>query len=106
MGSAEFQRMVKEMDRSFADYLEQIRDLPVGIDRWQVEKLALAGVQNELYYYAPGLTAEQLGPLASRWFDDLDKAIAAVLGELPAGARVAMVPEGPYTFARAAAPVC
>ena len=105
MGSAEFQRMVKELDRSFADYLEQIRDLPVGVDRWQVEKLALAGVQNELYYYAPGVTGDQLGPLASRWFNDLNKAVATLLAGLPAGARVALVPEGPYTFARAGAPV-
>jgi nickel-dependent lactate racemase len=105
MGSAEFQNMVKALDRSFADYLEQIRDLPVGIDRWQLEKLALAGVQNDLYYYAPGVTAEQLGRLASRWFDDLDHAISAVLNGLPAGARVALVPEGPYTFAKAAARV-
>jgi lactate racemase len=105
MGSAEFQSMVRNLDRDFADYLEQIRDLPVGIDRWQVEKLALAGVQNELFYYAPGVTREQLGRLAGRWFDDLDAAIAVVLNGVPAGARVALVPEGPYTFARAAAPV-
>jgi nickel-dependent lactate racemase len=105
MGSAEFQSMVKALDRSFADYLDQIRDLTVGIDRWQIEKLALAGVQNELYYYAPGVTREQLGRLAGRWFDDLNMAIAAVLSGLPAGARVALVPEGSYTFARAAATV-
>jgi nickel-dependent lactate racemase len=105
MGSAEFQSMVKALDRSFAEYLDQIRDLPVGIDRWQIEKLALAGVQNELYYYAPGVTREQLGRLADRWFDDLNEAIAAVLSGLPAGSRVALVPEGPYTFAKATARV-
>ena len=105
MGSAEFQTMVKALDRSFAEYLDQIRDLPVGIDRWQIEKLALAGVQNELYYYAPGVTREQLGRLADRWFDDLDKAISAVLSGLPAGSRVGLVPEGPYTFAKATARV-
>jgi nickel-dependent lactate racemase len=105
MGSVEFQTMVKTLDRSFADYLDLIRDLPVGIDRWQIEKLALAGVQNELYYYAPGVTREQLGRLAGRWFDDLNEAIAAVLSGLPAGARVALVPEGPYTFAKATARV-
>ena len=103
MGSAEFQTMVKSLDRSFGEYLDQIRGLPVGIDRWQIEKLALAGVQNELYYYAPGVTREQLGRLASRWFDDLDQAITCVLSGLSAGARVALVPEGPYTFARAGA---
>jgi hypothetical protein len=62
-------------------------------------------VQNELYYYTPGVSAEQLGPLAGRWYGDLAGAVEAVLNGVPAGARVALVPEGPYTFARAAAPV-
>lgn len=104
MGSAEFSRMIKAMG-SFADYLDAVSGTPVEVDQWQVEKLALAGVQNDIYFYAPGVTREQLGPLATRWFTNLDAAIAAVLHELPAGARVALVPEGPYTFARATAQV-
>jgi hypothetical protein len=35
----------------------------------------------------------------------LNEAVAATLDGLPADARVALVPEGPYTFARAAEPV-
>jgi lactate racemase len=105
MGSAEYADMVKNMKGGYAEYLERVRDLPVEVDRWQLEKLSLAGVQNELYYFTPGVTSEQLGPLAGRWYDDLDQAIASVLGGLPAGARVALVPEGSYTFAKAAARV-
>ena len=105
MGSAEFVHMIKTMSGDFADYLDEVRDLPVGVDRWQVEKLALAGVQNELYFYAPGVTKDQLGRLGPRVFDNLSAAIAAVLNGLPPGARVALVPEGPYTFARATAQV-
>lgn len=104
MGSAEFSRMIKTMG-TFADYLDRVSGTPVEVDQWQVEKLALAGVQNDIYFYAPGVTREQLGPLATRWFSNLDEAIAAVLQDLPAGARVALVPEGPYTFARATARV-
>jgi nickel-dependent lactate racemase len=105
MGSEEYAHMVRNMKGGYAEYLEQVRDLPVEVDRWQLEKLSLAGVQNELYYYTPEVTAEQLGPLAEKWYDDLDQAIAAVLSGLPAGARVALVPEGSYTFAKAAARV-
>ncbi len=105
MGSDEYARMVKTMKGGYAEYLDLVRDQPVDVDRWQLEKLSLAGVQNELYYYTPGVTAEQLGPLAARWFGDLGRAVEAVLKGVPAGARIALVPEGPYTFARAAAPV-
>jgi len=47
------------------------------------------------------VSKEQLGSLAANKFDDLDAAIAATLHGLPAGALVALVPDGPYTFARA-----
>jgi lactate racemase len=105
MGSEEYARMVKNMKGGYAEYLDQVRDLPVEVDRWQLEKLSLAGVQNELYYYTPGVTKKELGPLGTRWFGDIDEAIAAVLRGVPRGARVALVPEGPYTFARATAGV-
>jgi len=104
MGSAEFARMIKSMGR-FSDYLDEVRDAPVEVDRWQVEKLALAGMQNDIYFFAPGLKKEQLGQLGARWFNDLDEAISALLHGVPNGARVALVPEGPYTFARATAGV-
>jgi nickel-dependent lactate racemase len=102
MGSAEFARMIRNMGE-FAQYLDAVRDLPVDVDRWQVEKLALAGVQNELYFYLPAVTKEELGRLGARAFDNLQQATAAVLRGLPNEARVTLVPEGPYTFARASA---
>ncbi|HEY3628692.1 MAG TPA: nickel-dependent lactate racemase [Terracidiphilus sp.] len=101
MGSEEFKSMILSMG-DFQDYLDEVRDQPVGVDRWQVEKLALAGVQNDIYFYAPGVTKEELGPLAVRAFDSLEQAVAAMLRGLPHDARVTLVPEGPYTFARAA----
>ncbi len=103
MGSPEFSRVIREIG-DFATYLDEVRDQPVDVDRWQVEKLALAGVSHELYYYAPGVTKEELGSLAAKSFGTLDQAVAAVLRGLPRGTRVVLVPEGPYTLARAAAP--
>ena len=102
MGSAEFAGMIRTMG-GFAEYLDEVRDQPVEVDRWQVEKLALAGAQNDVYFYAPGVTKQELGRLGERWFSDLGEAVAAALSGVPAGARVTLVPEGPYTFARAMA---
>ena len=104
MGSEEYKRMIRTMG-DFADYLDEVRDQPVDVDRWQVEKLALAGVQNDLYFYAPGVARAELGRLGPRAFNTLDEAITAVLRDLPRNARVTLVPEGPYTFARATAQV-
>ena len=104
MGSEEFKRMILTVG-DFREYLDKVRDQPVGIDRWQVEKLALAGVQNDIYFYAPGVTKAELGPLAVRAFDTLNEAVSAMLRGLPRNARVTLVPEGPYTFARATAQV-
>jgi lactate racemase len=48
----------------------------------------------------PGLAKERLGGLASHCFWDAKSAVEAVLKGLPVGARVALVPEGPYVYAR------
>jgi len=104
MGSAEFAGMIRNMGQ-FSEYLDEVRDQPVDVDRWQVEKLALAGVQNEIYFYAPGVTKAELGQLGVRAFDTLGEAVAAMLAALPRNGRVTLVPEGPYTFARATAQV-
>jgi hypothetical protein len=73
----------------------------VEVDQWQLEKLALTGVKHELYFYTPGVSKAQLGCLGERAFSNLNQAIAAVLHGLPADARVVLVPDGPYTYARA-----
>ena len=72
------------------------------VDQWQIEKVALVGLKNELFFYTPGVSKRQLGGMGETAFDGLDDAVAATLEGLPAGARVALVPDGPYTFAKAA----
>jgi nickel-dependent lactate racemase len=104
IGSAEFARMLERFSGP-ASFLNEIRDTTVKIDQWQLEKLALCGVNHELFFYTPGAAKDSLGCLRSRSFEDLDNAIGALLAGLPDGAIVALVPEGPYTFARAEEPV-
>ena len=103
MGSPEFASMSRSMS-DFPEYLDEVRDQPVDVDRWQVEKLALSGIQNDLYYYTPGVTKAELGRLGARAFDSLDQAVTALMNDLSRKARVTLVPEGPYTFARATTP--
>ena len=100
VGSTEFARRLATLT-DFQSYLDEIRESPVEVDQWQLEKLAMAGMRHELYFHTPGVHAEQLGLLGPRTFTNLGAAIAATLDGLPPHARVALVPEGPYTFARA-----
>ena len=100
VGSPEFARRLKGLS-DFDGFLEELRTKPVEVDQWQLEKLALVGRRYELFFYTPGVRSEDIGFLGDRWFGSIDDAVKATLNGLPAGARVAMVPDGPYTFARA-----
>jgi nickel-dependent lactate racemase len=100
VGSAEFARKLQALS-GFQSFLDEIRSSAVEVDQWQLEKLALTGLKHELYFFTPGVAKAQLGSLGAHAFDTLEEAMAAVLDGLPTGARVALVPEGPYTFARA-----
>jgi lactate racemase len=99
VGSPEFAEKVAGFS-GYDSFLDEIRSADVEIDQWQLEKLALTGQKHELFLYVPGLAKERLGGLASRCFWDSKSAVDAVLKGLPAGARVALVPEGPYVYAR------
>lgn len=100
MGSPAFAKMLADYPGHQA-YLDSIRDTPVVNDQWQAERLALSGLKHRLLFYAPGVKPEQLGSLAPQLFANLDNAVRAALGGLDADARVALIPEGPYTYARA-----
>jgi lactate racemase len=100
IGSPEFARLLKAY-RGHEEFLKEIENMPVEIDQWQLEKLALTGLKNELLFYTPGAPREVLGSLGANAFDRLDDALAALVRDLAPGARVALLPEGPYTFARA-----
>jgi lactate racemase len=99
VGSPEFAEKVAGFS-GYDSFLEEIRTAAVEIDQWQLEKLALTGQKNELFFFVPGVPNDQLGALASRCFPDWQSAVDAVLKGLPARARVALVPEGPYVYAR------
>jgi nickel-dependent lactate racemase len=100
VGSHEYARLFKAY-RGHAEFLKEIESTPVEIDQWQLEKLALVGLKNELLFYTPGVAREALGSLGANAFGDVNEAVDAIFSGLAPGARVALLPEGPYTFARA-----
>jgi nickel-dependent lactate racemase len=100
MGSPEFAHRMQTLT-GFQHFLDVIRETPVEVDQWQLEKLALVGIERELFFYTPGVSKAQLGCLGARTFNTLDEAVTALLHGLPTNARVVLVPDGPYTYARA-----
>jgi len=99
VGSPEFADKL----RSFAgheQYLHEIADTPVVPDQWQLEKLALVGLNHRLFFYTPGVSEEDLGALGADSLSDPNEAVQRALEGLPADAHVVLIPEGPYCFAR------
>jgi nickel-dependent lactate racemase len=101
-GAPEFTRMVAEnaSDRAFMD---AILDRPVVVDQWQLEKLGLVTAKAEVLFYVPGLPRQYHANLWGQSFETAGEAVSALLEGLPRGARIAVIPEGPYVLARAAA---
>lgn len=104
IGSPEYARLLRGY-RGHAEFLSAIANAPVEIDQWQLQQMARTGLKNELLFYTPGAERGRMGSLGTNAFDDVNAAIAALFSGLAPGARVALLPEGPYTFARAT-PAC
>ncbi|HEX3572589.1 MAG TPA: nickel-dependent lactate racemase [Acidobacteriaceae bacterium] len=99
IGSPEFAEKLRSFS-SEREYLESIANQPVVPDQWQLEKVALVGMDRQLFFYTPGVTADEIGAYGERYFLSPEDAVAAVLDGLPPDARVAVIPEGPYAYAR------
>jgi len=99
-GAAEFTRMFTTMgDR---DFMRHIEANPVEIDQWQLEKLALVTERLKVLWYVPGVPRELQSKVWGRTFGSAEDAAAALFDSLKPGARVAIVPEGPYVLAQTA----
>ena len=99
VGGAEFARMVKE-GLSDHDFMKKIESAPVTVDQWQLEKLALVTARMEVLYYVPGLPAEYYPALWGRACTSAEEGLRELTSTLESGARIAVIPEGPYVLAR------
>jgi lactate racemase len=100
-GAHEFHSMVTE-NPDDALFLKKLERRPVEVDQWQLEKLAMVTRKLDLLYYVPGIPMEHREALWGQAYDSPAAAVAALLDGLPPGARVAVIPEGPYVLAQAA----
>lgn len=103
-GAPEFRQMMKRYPTPQA-FLDGVANTPVEVDQWQLEKLALVCLQKQMHYFAPGLAEEYQAALWGQGYPTIEAALAGTLAGLPPGARVAVIPEGPYVLARVEEPV-
>jgi nickel-dependent lactate racemase len=99
-GAHEFHAMVTE-NPSDTQFLAKLERQPVEVDQWQLEKLAMVTRKLDLLYYVPGIAPKDRETLWGQAYDSVPEAVAALLVDLPAGARIAVIPEGPYVLAQA-----
>ena len=97
-GAKEFRDMLLQY-RSGRDFLRAIEGVPVTIDQWQLEKLALAIQRIDVSFCVPGLPQPYLSALWGPGFHDPQEALRAFFAGLPRGSRVTVIPEGPYVLA-------
>jgi lactate racemase len=98
VGGAEFAGMMKKHPTDDG-FMRAIEGVPVTVDQWQLEKLALATRRAEVLYCVPGLPQEYFASLWGQGFRQPQDAVDAVFDQLPAGSRVGVIPEGPYVLA-------
>jgi nickel-dependent lactate racemase len=98
-GSPEFTRLLS----GYSDpqtFLDAIAGIDVTVDQWQLEKLALVATRADILYCVPGLAPELRAHLWGTAFVNPQAAVDALLADMPAGARVAVIPEGPYILVK------
>jgi nickel-dependent lactate racemase len=101
VGAPEFTRMVCEHTSDKA-FMKSIEGVPVTVDQWQLEKLALATQKAEVSYCVPGVPQEFMRGLWGPGFRDPSEAVAALFAQMPVNSRIAVIPEGPYVLAAVA----
>ena len=79
--------------------MKSIEGVPVTIDQWQLEKLALATQKAQVSYCVPGVPEQFLAGLWGPGFRSPSEAVQALFAQLPEQSRIAVVPEGPYVLA-------
>ena len=99
VGSTEFSEMMTRYPSDGA-FLRGIEGVPVTVDQWQLEKLALVTQKNEVLYSVPGLPAEYQRKVWGRAYPQPQEAVDALCAGLSPGSRIAIVPEGPYVLAQ------
>ncbi len=100
-GAPEFAGMLQDAPAA-PRFLESIEKTPVVVDQWQMEKLAMVARKAGLLFYVPGLPQAYYEKLWGTAFRSAPEAVEALTAGLDPGARIALIPEGPYVLAKVA----
>jgi nickel-dependent lactate racemase len=100
VGSPEFSEMMLRYPKD-SDFMRGIEGVPVTVDQWQLEKLALVSQETEVLYLAPGVPENFQKVFWGRACATAQDAVNTLLAGLSPSARIAIVPEGPYVLAQA-----
>lgn len=102
IGSPQFQRLFQE-NPNLEVFVERIlgKDYFV-MDQWQLEELAKVCRKAKVKLVSDGLPAETLNKLFVESAASVEKALADSLAEYGRGAKVAVIPKGPYVLAQVA----
>lgn len=99
LGGPEFSQLVRESD-DFSELLDLLSDRSVRVDQWQAEKLAMVAQRAQLSFCVPGLSRADRSKLWGPSHTDAQAAVDGLTGRLEGGARVVVIPEGPYVFSQ------
>lgn len=99
LGSPEFSQLMRNAGASSL-LLDELAGRAVEVDQWQAEKLAMVARKARLSFCVPGVAADDRALLWGPAFADPQQAVNDLLGRLPAGGRVIVIPEGPYVFSQ------
>jgi nickel-dependent lactate racemase len=99
VGSASFEKLLRESGspRDFELRLEDDRFFAV--DQWMVQHLCQARRRARVWVYSDGLPREALGELLVEPVASPEAGIARALAGLPPAAGIAVLPQGPYVLA-------
>jgi nickel-dependent lactate racemase len=102
IGSPEFQELLFETE-SLNVFVDRIsRDELFVMDQWQLEELAKVRRHCRVKLYSDGLPRSTLARLFVEPADSVEAAVADALAQAGPGARVAVIPKGPYVLAMVA----
>ena len=102
LGGPEFSNLVRTAGDS-SELLTALASRPVQVDQWQAEKLAMVARKARLSFCVPGLAAEDRAKLWGPAHADPQEAVDGLAARVGDGARVLVIPEGPYVFPQLAA---
>jgi len=99
VGSASFERLLRE-SASPAAFEERLADADFfAIDQWMIQHLCQAHRRARILLYSQGLPEAVLRELLVEPVASLSAGVASALSRLAAGARIAVLPQGPYVLA-------